>query len=214
MQKNVASQSIGAQLVSATDGSVFTGTVTVYVTKDAGTQALGATASGVCTHEGNGYHTYAPTQTETNADLVAFTFTGSGAVAATVQVYPRARNVPVSQVPVPALRTWTLVRNSTGLTGNKVIRMRVGEEKVFAIDFRNDLASDGRLTDFDDFEITDGTALGVTLDTATMGVDRTQAKVGITAVTADTYELTATVSYDDSDGGGEAIGVVTLEVSA
>jgi hypothetical protein len=214
MQKNVASQKIGAQLVSATDGSVFTSTVTVYVTKDAGTQAIGATASGVCTHEGNGYHTYEPTPGETNADLVAFTFTGTGAVAATVQVFPRARNVPVSQVPVPELRTWTLVRNSTGLTGNKVIRMRVGEVKLFAIDFRNDLAEDGRLTDFDNFVITTGTGGGVTLDTATMGVDRTQAKVSITGVTAGTYTLTATVSFDDSDGGGEAIGVVTMLVSA
>lgn len=87
MKKNVASQRIGAQLVSATDGSAFTGTVTVYVTGDAGTQAIGSVGSGVCTHEGNGYHTYAPAQAETNYDLVAFTFIGTGAVPATVQVY-------------------------------------------------------------------------------------------------------------------------------
>lgn len=48
MKKNVASQRIGAQLVSATDGSAFTGTVTVYVTGDAGTQAIGSVGSGVC----------------------------------------------------------------------------------------------------------------------------------------------------------------------
>ncbi len=90
MQKNVAGQKIGAQLVSATDGSEFTGSVTVYVTGDAGTQAAGSVGSGACTHEGHGYHTYAPAQAETNYDLIAFTFTGSGAVPVTVQVSTRA----------------------------------------------------------------------------------------------------------------------------
>lgn len=87
MKKNVASQKVGAQMVSATDGSAFTGSVTVYVTLDAGTQAVGSVGSGACTHEGNGYHTYAPAQGETNGDLVAFTFIGTGAVPASVQVY-------------------------------------------------------------------------------------------------------------------------------
>ena len=87
MKKNVASQKIGCQMVSATDGSAFTGSVTVSVTGDAGTQATGSVGSGACTHEGNGYHTYAPAQAETNYDLVAFTFTGTGAVPATVQVF-------------------------------------------------------------------------------------------------------------------------------
>lgn len=87
MKKNVASQKIGAQMVSATDGSAFTGSVTVAVTLDAGVQATGSVGSGACTHEGNGYHTYAPAQAETNGDLLAFTFTGSGAIPATVQVF-------------------------------------------------------------------------------------------------------------------------------
>ena len=87
MKKNTASQKIGAQMVSATDGSAFTGAVTVAVTVDAGTQATGSVGSGACTHEGGGYHTYAPAQAETNGDLIAFTFSGTGAVPATVQVY-------------------------------------------------------------------------------------------------------------------------------
>lgn len=87
MKKNIASQTIGAQMVSATDGSAFTGSVTVYVTKDGGTQAVGSVGSGACTHEGNGYHSYSPAQAETNADHIAWTFIGSGAVPATVQVY-------------------------------------------------------------------------------------------------------------------------------
>ena len=89
MRKNVGSQVVGAQMVTAADGTAFTGTVTCYVTTDGGTQALGGTASGVCTHEGNGFHTYVPTQAETNGDHVAFTFIGTAAVPATVQVYPR-----------------------------------------------------------------------------------------------------------------------------
>lgn len=87
MKKNVSSQVIGAQIVSATDGSAFTGSVTCYVTGDGGTQAAGSVGSGACTHEGNGFHTYAPAQAETNYDHVAFTFTGTGAVPATVQIY-------------------------------------------------------------------------------------------------------------------------------
>lgn len=74
-------------MITASDGSAFTGSVTVSVTGDAGTQATGSVGSGACTHEGNGYHTYAPAQAETNYDLVAFTFTGTGAIPVTVQVY-------------------------------------------------------------------------------------------------------------------------------
>lgn len=87
MIKNTAGQKIGAQLITASDGSAFTGSVTVAVTVDAGTQATGSVGSGACAHEGGGYHTYAPAQAETNGDLIAFTFSGTGAVPVTVQVY-------------------------------------------------------------------------------------------------------------------------------
>lgn len=88
MKKNVAGQKVGIQMCSATDGSAFTGAVTVSVTGDAGAQATGSVGAGACTHEGNGYHTYAPSQAETNYDLVAFTFTGSGAIPQTIQLWP------------------------------------------------------------------------------------------------------------------------------
>lgn len=90
--KNTGSQKIGAQMVTAADGTAFTGSVTVYVCGDAGTQAVGSVGSGACTHEGNGYHTYAPAQSETNYDLVAFTFIGTGAIPATVQVFTTVVN--------------------------------------------------------------------------------------------------------------------------
>lgn len=87
MKKNVAGQTIGAQMLSDTDGSAFTDAVTVYVKGDSGVQALGSVGSGVCTHDGNGYHSYSPSQAETNYDHIAFTFVGTGAITATIQVY-------------------------------------------------------------------------------------------------------------------------------
>lgn len=87
MKKNVASQTIGAQMITAADGTAFTGTVTAYKTIDGGTQAIGTVGSGICTHKGNGYHSYAPAQAETNGDHIAWSFIGTGAIPATVQVY-------------------------------------------------------------------------------------------------------------------------------
>lgn len=86
MIRNQASQIVGAQMVSATTGAAFAGTVTVYVTIDGGTQAIGSVGSGLCTAEGNGYYTYAPSAAETNGYLVAFTFIGTGAIPATLQI--------------------------------------------------------------------------------------------------------------------------------
>lgn len=124
MQKNVAGQRIGVQMVSASDGTAFTGTVTVYVTGDAGSQAIGSVGSGVCTHEGNGYHSYTPAQSETDFDLIAFTFVGTGAVPVTVQVYTAIN--PVNAVPTAAANAsavWdklTVDHTSTGSFGAKV----------------------------------------------------------------------------------------------
>lgn len=89
MKKNVAGQAIGVQMITAADGSAFTGAVTVKVTGDDGTQATGLVASGACTHKGGGYHSYAPAQAESNYNHIAFSFSGTGALPATVQVYPQ-----------------------------------------------------------------------------------------------------------------------------
>lgn len=90
MQKNVASQVVAFQMASATDGSAVTsGTPTVYVTIDGGTQATG---SGTSTHEGNGQWSYAATQAETNGDHLVFTMAISGAVSQGVNVYTSAPN--------------------------------------------------------------------------------------------------------------------------
>jgi hypothetical protein len=84
------------------DGSDFTGAVTCYVTGDGGTQAAGSVGSGACVHEGNGFHTYAPAQAETNYDHVAFTFKAAGAVTATIQVYPNFPQTVDIQTRLPA----------------------------------------------------------------------------------------------------------------
>lgn len=89
MKKNVSGQAIGIQMITAADGTAFTGAVTVKITGDDGTQATGLVGSGACTHKGGGYHSYAPAQAETDYSHIAFSFSGSGAIPATVQVYPQ-----------------------------------------------------------------------------------------------------------------------------
>lgn len=101
MIRGVAGQSIGAQMVSAATGAAFAGAVTVYVTKDRGIQAIGSVGGGACTLEGNGYYTYAPSADETDGDLLAFTFTGAGAVPVTIQV------ATITAAQVSALQTAT-----------------------------------------------------------------------------------------------------------
>ena len=86
----------GGQVIDATTGLAFVGTVSAYITLDGGTQTIATTNSGVCTSEGNGYYTIALTSAETNGELVAVTFTGSGCIPATVQFLTTAA------VPTPA----------------------------------------------------------------------------------------------------------------
>src|SRR6185436_3713628 len=91
MKRNVSGQVFGIQMITASDGSDFTSTVTGYITLDAGNQTVGGVGSGLCTHKGFGYHVYSPSQTETNGALIAFTGLATGAITATRQyetVYP------------------------------------------------------------------------------------------------------------------------------
>jgi hypothetical protein len=90
MYRNTAGQIVAAQLVAKADGTdVTSGTTTVYVTLDGGTQSAG---SGTVTHEGNGTWNYAPTQAETDAGHAVFTFVNSAAVSAAINVYPTVLN--------------------------------------------------------------------------------------------------------------------------
>ncbi len=86
MRRNVAGQVVTAHLINRTDGTdVTTGSVSVFVTGDGGTQTSGA---GAITHEGNGDWSYVPTQAETNFTQVAFTFVHSSAITTKEERYP------------------------------------------------------------------------------------------------------------------------------
>ena len=111
MLKNISGQFVGVQMVSSADGTAFSGTVTVYVTVDNGTQTLGSVGSGVCTHKGNGLHNYAPSQAETNGNSIQFTFIGTGAVPQTIQF----ETLPTTGVLAPTVANRTIsVAATTG----------------------------------------------------------------------------------------------------
>jgi hypothetical protein len=110
MIRAAAGQVIGAQMVNATTGAAFAGTVTVYITGDGETQAIGSVGSGLCTAEGNGYYTYRPTASETDYVLIAFTFIGNGAVPATIQVATVTESQTAASVSTTG-GTSTTVRN-------------------------------------------------------------------------------------------------------
>jgi hypothetical protein len=121
--RNAANQIAGGQVINATSGTAFIGTVTVYVTGDGGTQALGSVGSGLCTHEGNGYYTYTPSQDETNYASVAFTFIGAGAVPSSTTydtltlAQSAALNVASSGASVTARQLITRALKRIGVVG-------------------------------------------------------------------------------------------------
>ena len=83
MLKNVAGQNITALLLDTAGAAVTTGTTTVYVTGDAGTQA----SMGTATHEGNGVWSIDVTQAESNYDDIGFTWVNAGAVTVHQHVF-------------------------------------------------------------------------------------------------------------------------------
>lgn len=84
--KNTTGWVTGGQMINATTGAAFSGTVTVNISLDGATETVGSVGSGLCTSAGNGYFVYFPSQAETNATTIGFTFTGLGAVPQTVQI--------------------------------------------------------------------------------------------------------------------------------
>lgn len=123
MRRNTAGQSVSAMLVSKTDGSAVTsGTTTVYVTGDAGTQATGSVGSGAATHEGNGLWSYAPAQAETNYANVCFTFVNTSAVNANIQIYTLAYDASgqMSGVALASSQTFNMTGSITGSLSGSV----------------------------------------------------------------------------------------------
>lgn len=84
MIRNQAGQEVSAQILNASTGAPFVGTVLCYVKVDAGALTLGTTAAGVCTSDGHGEYTYRPSADETNGANCRFTFEGTGGINQTI----------------------------------------------------------------------------------------------------------------------------------
>lgn len=200
MKKNVAGQKIGIQMNSATDGSAFTGTTTVYVTGDAGTQAIGSVGSGICTHEGNGYHTYAPAQAETNYDLVAFTFIGTGAIPSTVQIYTNfPQTVDLSTgITAGTITTVTNLTNLPTIPANWLTA--AGTAADFTTEIQAGLATSAALA------VVDGIVDDILLDTAEIGV----AGAGLTNINLpnQTMDIVGNITGNLSGSVGSVTGAV------
>lgn len=196
MRKNTAGQVIGVQMVSATDGSAFTGSVSVAVTGDGGTQGAGGGAAPV--HEGNGYHTYSPTQAETNYDLIGFTFTGTGAVPKTVQVFTTANLLTdVNTECDTAISDAALATAAALATVDANVDLIVADTN----ELQTDWADGGRLDLIIDAILVD---TGTTLDGKIDAVDTV-----VDAIKAKTDSLTFTVA-NQVDSNVQSINDVTI----
>lgn len=121
--------------------------------------------------------------------------------------------IPVIQVPVPSSRTWILKQTGDGLRGELPIVRSVGENQVFAIEWRHDLGNNGRLISLDSISFT-GPENGIAIEDDDRGVDRSACKFRLEAFLPGTYVINTQVTFDDSDGGGQSIGSVMLIVKS
>jgi hypothetical protein len=188
MRKNVASQIVGAQMVAAADGSAFTSAVTVSVTGNGGTQATGSVGAGACTHEGNGFHTYAPAQAETNYDHVAFTFTGTGAIPATVQIYPAFPQTGDSFARIGAPAGASLAADVADLPTNAELATALGTADDAVLTAINDLPTNAELA----------TALGTADDAVLTQVALVKAKTDALTFTV-TGKVDANITHVIAD---------------
>jgi len=91
LKKNTGSQNLSFCLVNATTGAALTGaTVTARRTIDGGAQA---SAGGSVTELGNGQYNFAPSQADTNGDLVGYLFTATNAVPVNLAVRTTAADL-------------------------------------------------------------------------------------------------------------------------
>jgi hypothetical protein len=78
-----------------------------------------------------------------------------------IEVEADGVTIPINQVPVPIERTWILKSTPNGIRGELPLYRTVGENQPFAIDFRNDLATNGRLVSLDEISVISGTSEAV-----------------------------------------------------
>lgn len=87
-RKNVAGQVLFFFLRNATTGAAVTGaTVTVYMTKDGGSEG---TPAGTVAEIGHGLYKLSLAQDDTNANVVGFVFTAAGALPVPILIQPTA----------------------------------------------------------------------------------------------------------------------------
>lgn len=195
-------------MCSATDGSAFTGAVTVYVCGDAGTQSIGSVGAGACTHEGNGYHTYAPAQAETNYNLIGFTFIGSGAIPSTVQVATSFPQTVDLSTGITA-GTITTVTTTTNLTNLPTIPANwltaAGTAADFTTEIQSGLATAAALA------TVDGIVDDILLDTAEIGA----AGAGLTNINLpnQTMDIVGNITGNLSGSVGSVTGLTTSTIA-
>ena len=194
---------------------VTSGTPVINLTKavyDKDTGLIGhtttATATNAGVHHGDGVWSVELTATELDADWIGVVITETGSHPFFVEIETTA--IPnISDVAVPASRTIVLQQTSLGLTGEASETIQVGESKIYAVDFRKDMATNGRFGSIVSVAIQSGSSGGITFDSADNAADRTAIKIKPTAVTAGTYVIKVQVTYAS---GEEAEGDVTLVV--
>lgn len=115
----------------------------------------------------------------------------------------------VDQEPVPTSRVFDLIpTEDQGLISENPKSIVIGADpNTYAVDFKVDMPTNGRIATVSAPTIASGTSGGITF--ANLGRDKSQAKFRPTAVTAGEYEVEVEVTYTT---GGGAIGKVLYTV--
>ena len=207
MNRNAISTIFFPLLDKTTNDPVTTGSPAAYIGSGSSTAATSNSVSYVS----NGIWKLTLTATETNVASLGVLVTLAGAKPYSQQFFPAVAYATVSQVPVPNSRTAVLKKSATGLIATFPETMRVGESKILAIDFKNDMPVNGRVFSISSVALESGTTGGITFTAADADVDREQVKLLVTAVTAGTYVIDVTVAY--SPNSELSSGHVTLAVA-
>lgn len=225
--KNVASQRVQFVMID-TSGDAVTSGITVQISLDGA--ALGA-SGGVATHLGSGLWDYAFTQAETNADHVGLLASKAGAVPVCLNLLTADIDISedwadggrldllldvaasatgtVDQTPVPRGRTAKLVRKvDRGLVGEYALELSEGETQLIAVDFAEDMPTNGLVISATATETSAPEGGAVTLGTP--GVDKSLVKFTANPDTAGTYTVEVIATYSGSSGSAQ--GTITLSV--
>lgn len=206
--------SVYFRLELISDGSaVTTGTPTYYVSGiDAGgalATTFSGTGDGKVSHLSGGLWRMDLTAAMMNKDYVGLHITNGATNKAVFLNLPTDQYPDLATIRVPSSRVITLQQTSTGLVGEAAEVIQVDESKVYAVDFRKDMPTNGRFGSIVAVELQSGTAGGITFVAADAAVDRTRVNIKPTAVTAGDYVIRVQVTYES---GEAAEGDVSMTV--